>query len=375
MKERDKIKIGLVGHGTGGHFYGVIAVAESINKQHKDAELVFFGPDEYDSEALEQNNINFSWVPAGKMRNYLSWLNEVDIFKIIFGFIIAFFKLLFHYPDVIFSKGGYAAFPVLVAARLLFIPIVIHDSDIVPGRVSLISEKWAKRVALAWPQALEYVTNTHSAIVGNPIRNGLLEGSKSGGREFLRIPEEAVVLLVLGGSQGAQRINDAVISALPKLLKNFYVIHQTGNGHIDQIIAVTNKLLDEQDKERYQAFGNLNETALAKAYGAADVIVTRAGAGGLFETAAIGQVPAFIVPITNSVNDHQRKNAYEYQKSGAGIVIEESNLKPDILVKDIEDLLTDKQKYQTMKQAAKQFSPTDAADKIASEIIQITHEH
>ena len=289
--------------------------------------------------------------------------------------MVAFFKLSYHYPDVVFSKGGHAAFPVLVAARALSIPIVVHDSDIVPGRVTKISEKWARRVALAWPEAIEHITNPHTAVIGIPIRRGLIEGSLQGGREFLQIPDSAVVILIIGGSLGAEKINTAVLASLNELLEDFYVIHQAGENNYKEIKIATDALLSEAQKQRYDLFGHLNELAMARSLGAADIVITRAGATSLFETAAVGSVPAFVVPITQSVNDHQRKNAYAYQKAGAGIVIEESNLKPEILTRDIKNLITDNETYQAMKLAAKQFSPLDTADKMALELIQISHEH
>jgi UDP-N-acetylglucosamine--N-acetylmuramyl-(pentapeptide) pyrophosphoryl-undecaprenol N-acetylglucosamine transferase len=372
VNDKEKIKIGLVGHGTGGHFYPLIAVGEELNQQSDIVDLIYFGPDKYDEQSLAQIDARFSRIFSGKWRNYLSFKNLVDPFKLLFGFIQAMVKLLYYYPDVIFSKGGYAALPVAIAGKILKIPLLIHDSDIRPGRVSLITSKWAKRVALAWPEAAEFIENDHVAVVGNPIRQGLIEGSKIGGREFLRIPDESGVILILGGSQGSNAINQVVLGGLNVLLQDFHVIHQVGETHFNQMKLATETLLNDDQRTKYHLFGKMNQLAMARALGAADIVITRAGAGGLFEIAAVGQVPAIVIPINNSVNDHQRLNAYAYQDAGAGIVVEESNLAPAVLTNMVTKLLDDKQKYQAMKSKAIKFSPTDAAGKIANEILQLS---
>ena len=371
----EPIKIALTGHGSGGHFYPLIAVAESLYTNPQPVNITYYGPDEFDKEALDKLAISFKKIPAGKRRTYVSWRNFFDLFKIAWGVFIGFFVIAKDYPDVIFSKGGHGAFPAVIASKILRIPLVIHDSDIVPGRVSKISAKWAKRVALAWPQAVEHIDNPKTAVVGIPIRNTLKNATREGGRTFLNIPPELPVLLILGGSQGAQLINQAVIESLPKLLENFYVIHQVGKNNYNDISDTVDKLRDKDQIGRYKLIDSLNAISMSRALGAADIAITRAGATTIFEIALIGKIPQIIIPITQSVNNHQIKNAYATQEAGAGIVIEESNLKPDILIHNIENLLADKQKYQQMSEAAAKFSNLDAADKIANELVQIANQH
>lgn len=377
---KNKFKIGLTGHGSGGHFFPLIAVGQAMRRLgnqtgYNKVELQYYGPTPFDQESLDLINASFVKVPAGKRRGYWSYKNIIDVFKIAFGCVVAFIKLAWYYPDVVFSKGGYASFPVVIGCRLLQIPLMIHDSDIIPGRVSAISSKWAQRVALAWPQALEHISNPHSAIVGIPIRDELLLGSKEGGRAYLRIPPEASVILVIGGSQGATIINSAILASLKDLLADFYIVHQVGLKNESQMRLATETILNEAENEKYRLFGNLNALAMAKALGAADIVITRAGASGLFETAGVGSVPAIVIPINESINDHQRMNAYAFAESGAGIVIEESNLTPEILRSNIADLLGDKEKYYAMQVAAKKFSPPDTADKIARELYDIAQTH
>lgn len=375
MSTNQKIKIGLTGHGSGGHFYPLIAVAESLASNPNPMEMIYYGPDPYNESELDRLGIRFNKVPAGKNRGYFSLLNILDFFKMAWGCLVALVVVALSYPDVIFSKGGHGAFPVLLAARILGIPTVVHDSDIVPGRVTKITEKWAKRVALAWPQAEQYITNPKVAITGIPIRLSLQSATREGGREFLKIPNELPVLLILGGSQGAQFINNATLEALPKLLNDFYVIHQCGPNNYNQMKLATDSLLTADQKIKYRLVDSLNATAMSKSLGAADIAITRAGATSLFEIALIGKIPAIIVPITNSVNDHQRKNAYAVQSAGAGVVIEEKNLSPDILLYNIEKIIKDPEIYQKMSQSAAKFSSLDAGDKIANEILQIANQH
>ena len=155
------MKIVFTGGGTGGHFYPIIAVAEEINKIAKEEkllepELFYIAPDPYDKRALYENNITFKKSPAGKMRRYFSFWNFLDIFKTAFGVIKSTFQIFSIYPDVVFSKGGYASFPTVFASKILRIPVIIHESDAVPGRANLWAGKFARKVAVSYPEAVSY---------------------------------------------------------------------------------------------------------------------------------------------------------------------------------------------------------------------------
>lgn len=374
------MKIILTGGGGGGHFYPLVAVAESINKVvHEEkllpVKLYFLSDSPIDPDMLMENNIEYVYIPAGKARRYFSLLNFFDLFKIFFGIIGATMKVFSIYPDVIFSKGAGSSFPVLVAAKLLRIPVVIHESDSAPGRTNLWASKFAKRIAVSYPEATKYFDASKVAVTGNPVRKNIqmLQGRASS-RQFLNLTEDVPVLLILGGSSGARIINDQVLSILPKLVEKYYVIHQTGKANITEVIGTSNVVLnDNKFKNRYKAFDYLNNLNMAMSAGASDLIISRAGSA-VFEIGHWG-IPSIIIPITDTNGDHQRQNAYNYARSGGAIVIEESNLSPNILLSEVNRILEDKNLIKKMSEGAKSFIKTDASDLIAKELIKIGLQH
>ena len=222
------MKIVFTGGGTGGHFYPIIAVAREMNaiareKKLFELKLFYFGPDPYDSRALYENGIGFKQSTAGKLRRYFSLLNFSDLFKTTLGSIRSIWQLYRIYPDVVFSKGGYASFPTVLAARILRIPVVIHESDASPGRVNSWAGKFARKVAVSYPETSGFfeTKNKNVALTGNPIRRELYDIGKKSGNDFLKFDLEVPTLLIIGGSQGSQRINDAVLDSLAKLVEKY----------------------------------------------------------------------------------------------------------------------------------------------------------
>ncbi len=374
------MKILFTGGGTGGHFYPIIAVIDALQKiteQEKiiKADLVFMSDAPYDSALLLQKGVRFRKVPAGKMRRYFSFLHIIDTFKTIIGIIKALWSVYLDFPDVIFSKGGYASFPAVVAARIFRIPLIIHDSDAVPGKVSQWSGKFAKRIAVSFSHSAQFFPENRTALTGNPVRKEFFIPAKTGAQEFLNLEEGLPTVFVIGGSQGSKKINDNLIDILPDLLKKYQIIHQCGKDNFEEAGNMTSIVLENSPyKSRYHPFGYLNLSALRMAYGAADLVVSRASSGGIFEISASG-LPSILIPISNSAQDHQRENAYAFAKVGAADVIEETNLSPHILLSEIERVLEDRGKMKSMGKAAKEFSRPDAAEKIAREIINLALEH
>jgi|SRR3989338_574736 len=374
------MKIVLAGGGTGGHFYPIVAVVEKLNKiaQEKkilELKLYYFSDSPYDQTALFDNDIEFEEINSGKMRTYFSIKNFFDVFKTFFGFWGTLLKIFSIYPDVIFAKGGYLSFPVVLAARVLRIPLIIHESDSVPGRVNLFAGRFARRVAVSFAEAAQFFPKDKTAWMGHPIRQDVIYPAvRSEAREYLKLDEKLPVIWVLGGSQGAQIINDVVMDTLPELVKNYQIIHQVGPKNLkDAQTRILGVLSDESSRGRFKPFGFMNGLDLKMAAGAADLIISRAGST-IFEIAAWG-VPSIIVPITESNGDHQRKNAFAYARAGACTVIEESNFKPNILLFEIQKILNNPAKMADMKSSAKAFAKSDAAEKIAEEIIDIALEH
>ena len=336
--------------------------------------LYYLADSSYDKEALFANGIEFLYISAGKKRTYSSIKNFFDIFKTAFGCIKATISLFLLYPDVVFSKGGYSSFPVVFAARILFIPVVIHESDSYPGRVNVWTGKFAKRVAVSYDEAGSFFPKEKVALTGQPIRRSILERKTEGAFEYLKLDHNIPTILVLGGSQGAEVINDAVLDVINTLLKSYQIIHQTGANNFDGVKARAEFFLhNDENKDRYLPFAFLDPLALKMAAGAASLVISRAGST-IFEIASWG-IPSIIIPIEESNGDHQKKNAFNYARHGAAEVIEQDNLSSGVLVSEIKRIVGDKERWEKMAHAAKTFSQPDASKKIAQVLLDIVLSH
>ncbi len=373
------MKILLTGGGTGGHFYPLIAVAEKINKiadrDHiPDTKLYYMSDAPYDKAALFENSITFIEITSGKNRLYSSAKNITDMIKVGMGCISATFKLFGMYPDVVFSKGGYASVPALFAARLLRIPVVIHDSDSVPGRVSLWSAKFAKSIAISYPEAIEYFPKEKTALTGQPIREEIAKKANEGAHEYWNFDPNVPTIYITGGSQGAQNINNTLLDILPDLLHTCQVIHQVGAANIKENEERISVILSKHEFEgRYKPVGYMTPLMTKMAAGAANLIISRAGSM-IFEIAAWG-IPSIIIPIPETISRDQKHNAFNYARAGACEVIEEDNLTPSILHGAIMKILENTARINAMSANALKFAQGDAAENLAKEIVRIALEH
>lgn len=374
------MKILFTGGGSGGHFYPVIAVAEAINDATRERKLLeprlyYAAPEPYDKEMLIANNITFVPTAAGKIRNYFSILNFFDYFKTAWGVFRSILRIFFLYPDVVFGTGGYASFPTLLAAKLFRIPVVIYATDAEPSRVNRWAGTFAERVAVSYADAAKFFPKDKVAHTGNPVRKSIMIPAREGAHEFLKLKRELPVLLVLGGSQGSQTVNEAIIAALPQLLEKYQVVHQTGDANLKDIEGRANVVLgDSLIKERYKAFGYLNDLATRMAAGAATLVIARAGSGTIFEIASWG-IPSILIPIPEPISHDQTKNAFDYARVGACVVIEQNNLTPGLLVSEVDRILSDEHVKQKMGNAARSFARADSAKIIANAILDIALSH
>lgn len=377
------MKIIFTGGGSGGHFYPIVAIAEAINKIVKEKHLIkpdlyYFAPSSYNMGLLYDIGIEFKKTTAGKMRRYFSIFNILDLFKTFWGSIGALLDVFDVYPDVVFGKGGFGSFPTLLAARLLRIPVFIHESDTVPGRVNKWSGKFATRVAVSYPEATKYFPEVEKkgniAHTGQPIQRAILEPITDGAHRFFGLEEGVPTVFVIGGSQGSETLNNAVMDALPKLVLNYQVIHQTGGANFKIVEETADAiLLNSKFKNRYKPMKYLNNLELQMAAGASSLIISRAGST-IFEIASWAKA-SIIIPITDSNGDHQKKNAFAYSASGASVVLEESNLTPNILVAEINRILESPDLRHKMELSAKAFFKPDADLTIARAILEIAFSH
>lgn len=370
-------RIVLVGGGSGGHFYPLIATAERLNVERGkglDLELYYFGPEPYDVQALKQNGIRFIHCPSGKQRKYFSILNFFDLFKIVYGFFVAIVKLYLIYPDVIFSKGSYTSVPVTVAGFLLRIPIVVHESDTKPGNANKLAARFARYVAISFDDVAKYFPHGKIALTGIPLRAVFFEQSGSP-LLLLGLPKERPLIFVTGGSLGAERLNNLILESLDELLPRYTILHQTGATQENIVKQTAASLITDINLlEHYFVKGSLTGEEMNLALSAASLVISRSGTGTIFEIAHKGK-PSILIPIPESVSHDQKTNAYAYARAGAASVLEEENFNDGLLEAEISRIMDNTEVYSAMAAAATAFGGGDAAQKIADTLLGIAEEH
>lgn len=369
------MRVLFTGGGTGGHFFPVLAVIRELKKVAEeerilDLELFYMGPDGFGEDALREEDVVCVRVMSGKLRRYGSARNILDAFKTGAGIVQAFWNTFLIMPDVVFSKGGYGAAPAVIASALFRIPLMIHESDTVPGKVNEFSRRIARRIAIAFPDAAAFFPKEKTALVGVPIRTRILGGIREDARENFDAFSAHPALGIIGASQGASKINEAALGILKQLTDEYEIIHQTGEKNYEEVRLEARVILEFGHKERYHPYGFFGEAQMRDFYAASDLIVSRAGASSIFEIAAHGK-PSILVPLASAAQDHQRKNAYAYAGEGCAVIIEEGNLTPHILYAQIKKLTDDPDKMKRMGEAAKNFARTDSAEIIAKEILKL----
>lgn len=327
-------------------------------------------------------SIKVERVLSGKLRRYhhLTWWqhltipsvlfpNIVDVFFIVFGIIQSIVKLIFWRPDVVFTKGGAVCVPIGVAAKLLGIPIAIHDSDAHPGLTNQILGKWATAIGTGAP--LEYYSypkaKTH--YIGTPVDEAfrpLSDTERQVYKAKLGFDPTKPLVVVTGGGLGAKRINDAIVKRLSSLLEVSSVLLISGVGQYDELRAIT-----PEDDVRFQLHAFVS-TGMAGILGCADVVVARAGATTLLELAAVAR-PTIIVPNGNLTGGHQLKNAEVYESAGAVEVVSDREIEanPQLLIDAINVLLANPAKQQQMTKLFHAMAKPNAASDMADLIEHI----
>lgn len=377
--KKTSLRIVLAGGGTGGHIYPLLAVTDALKNiaQKKDIslQLYYLGPHGDYDELLKTHGLTLRRIASAKIRRYSILRSIVDVPRFALSLLQAIIQLFRIMPDAIFSKGGPGAFPVVFAGWIYRIPSLIHESDAVPGVANRLSSIFAYRIAVGFEHGLQSFRPEKTAWVGNPVRPGLIEGKPDQkiAKESLGFKGLEPLVVILGGSQGSQRLNEFVLTNLQEFLTLSQVLHQTGKRNYEETAKLAQIALREippviSSDHRYQASAFFDDN-LKSVLAAADVIVGRAGAGSVTEIAAFGK-PAILIPLEESANDHQRENAFEFAKSGGAVVIEENNLLPTVFFEQLKLILSPEQ-LQKMRVASAAFFKPGAAELIAEELLAL----
>ena len=373
-----KKRIVLAGGGTGGHIFPLVAVAEELQKQYDNVDFLYIGTKaqmgQVAQDSMAEIGIPTKNIMTGKMRRYFSPQYFLDFFRMPIGIIQSLWHLLVFMPDAVFSKGGYASVPVVLAAWIYRIPVLTHDSDAVPGWANRICGKFSKYVAISYPVSKKYFLAQKTVLTGNPIRKEMTMGDTQRGYERWGFTQARPTVFVFGGSQGAGAINDAIIRILPDLAKIAQVLHITGETQYNEVLKKAAEMGFKSGRHRYFAQAFLNREEMADAYAMSDIVVSRSGANSVTEIAANKKVAIF-VPLPRSANDHQRMNAFEIAKIGGALVLEEQNLGETLLIEKIKELLLNKELRTQLQEKIYTFYHPDATENIVAGIMKMIEEN
>lgn len=321
-------KIVLTGGGTAGHVTPHLALLPGLLKAGY--ELHYIGTQKGMERGLmeKQPGVRYHAIQSGKLRRYFDWQNFTDPFRVAAGAFQAFSLLGKIRPDIVFSKGGFVAVPVVMAAWLRGIPVLAHESDLSPGLANRVSAKFAGRVATAFPECAKAL-GKKGVYAGLPIRSSLFEGERAKGLALAGFSGDKPVVMVMGGSQGARAVNEALRAALPRILPGMDVLHLCGKGHLDASLRGT---------PGYFQAEFLSEE-LPHALAAADFILSRAGATAICEFQALKK-PMLLVPLPlGASRGDQIENADSLARRGLARVLPQEAMTPDSLAKALEELM------------------------------------
>lgn len=322
-----KYKIIMTGGGTAGHVTPNLALVPKLKDNN--FEIKYIGSNNgIEKEIIGKNNIPFYGISSGKLRRYFSVKNFTDPFKVIKGVGQSLRILSKEKPDVIFSKGGFVAVPVVIAASIKGIPVVAHESDITPGLANKLSAPFCDKLCVTFRESLKYIKGDKGILTGSPIREDILNGNKNKGLKICNFEGNKEILFIMGGSLGSQIINNEIRKNLKKLLRDFDIIHICGKGNIDD------SLIQEKG---YKQFEYVSEE-LPHLMKCADYILSRAGANSIFEFLALKK-PTLLIPLSKKASrGDQILNSKSFEKEGYSLVIEEEELNENTLYDKILEL-------------------------------------
>ena len=334
-------KIVMTGGGTAGHVTPNIALFPALRAE--DYEIHYIGSfDGIEKKLIEDFDVPYYGISTGKFRRYFDPKNFSAPFRVRKGFFEA-RKILKHIkPDVVFSKGGFVSVPVVRAAASLKIPCIIHESDMTPGLANKLCIPVSRKICCNFPETFDMLPPEKAVLTGSPIREELSTGNKEAGLAFCGFNHEKPVIMVMGGSQGAAAVNQAIRDALPKLLEKYQVVHLCGKDKMDNLLLTV---------PGYKQFEYIKEE-MKDLLAMADLVISRSGANAISEILALRK-PNILIPLPSGRGD-QLLNADSYEAQGFSIVINEDDLTTKVLLQKVEELWQNKETYVKTMSESKQ---------------------
>lgn len=350
-------RIVLTGGGSAGHVTPHLALLPHLLEKGYDVHYIGTENGIEHGMIAALPGVTYHAVQSGKLRRYFDWKNFTDPFRVIAGAFQSAYLMHKLKPDVCFSKGGFVSVPVVVGAWLNRVPTLCHESDLTPGLANKICAKFAKKVAATFPECAEAL-GKKGVFAGTPLRPELFSGSREKGLELAHFSSEKPVLLMMGGSLGAQSVNAALRASLPELLKHMQVFHLCGKGNIDESLSGLTGY--------YQA--EFLSAELPDVMAAADYILSRAGSNALCEFQALGK-PMLLIPYPKGASrGDQILNAASFEKRGLARVMAQENMTQETLTQAILDLMRD---GHLLSKALKNAPPADGTMKVLELIEEI----
>ena len=360
----------ITGGGTGGHIYPAVAVADGLLKREDTEKIYYVGnPNNLEANIVKEKNYTFlpvmsSGMPRKACLELVKWAYQMFI-----GWIKCLGYIKKYKPDVIFGTGGYVSAPILFAAMTMKVPFVMHDCDANPGLVTRKLAPFAKSISVAFEVEKEKLNNKDCHVNGNPIREQFSILTKDLARQALGL-ENKLTLCVMGGSQGAKKINEATVKILKELSQDMdiQVIFQTGKRNYDDVIKALNNVYPDWEQNKNiilrPYFDNMTEVLKAS-----DIGVSRAGSLSISELCA-SSIATIFIPYPYAAADHQRKNAKYMVENGAGIYLEDSDTTPETLLNSIKSLINEPKYLEEIQQNASNMAKFDGVEKIIEQIEQ-----
>lgn len=356
------MRVILSGGGTGGHIYPAVSIGKEIEKQYNDAEILFIGTEKgLESNIVPKEGFNLMKIKVRGFERKLSFGNVAAV-KESFTSLFRVARVIKEFkPDIVIGTGGYVCGSVLLAAALMGVPTLIHEQNAFPGVTNKILARFVDVIAVNFPEAKKYFPQNNKVIVtGNPIRSNMLNISREEGLKEFGFSKELPVVLVVGGSRGAKRLNESVLLLAKECVekKSFQMLHMTGETQYEDIVKLFSSEGIAMDTEYLKVMPYIHKMPYALA--ASDIVISRCGASTLSEITALGK-PSILVPYPYATDNHQEYNARALEKNGAAIVILERDLNSEILYDEVVDMLNKKEKAIQMKSKSKELGRLDAA--------------
>lgn len=355
-----KAKIVFTGGGSAGHVTPNMALIEAFLKDQ--VSVAYIGSiSGIEKKLIEEMNIPYYGIQTGKLRRYLTWQHILEPFKMMYGLFQSFFLLHRIQPEVVFSKGGFVSFPVVVTAWLKRIPVVAHESDMTPGLANKLAVPFVKKICINFPPAAQYFKHPERVFVtGTPIREVLLQGNAHRALKMTGFTQDKPTIMVIGGSLGAKKINQMVRAILPMLLERYQVIHICGRGNIDTSL---------ENAHGYRQFEFVG-AELGDLFALSDMVISRSGANALYELLTLAK-PHLLIPLSKDASrGDQIDNAAYFEEKGVSHVLQEKDMTAQTLISATEKVMLERDDLVTKVQTLGLRSATEKVKRVIESFLE-----